>query len=130
MKEASLAVAGAGAGEGSVDEVGSEDLVVVFTGPGGGLDGIVEDGGGFEGVEVAEGVGVDVGTVLGPAGSRFSFSSPYSFHSSTSFKSCSCTQRDEERQFTPRAIDIRPRSSPSSPTQVISYSLLASPRAS
>ena len=87
-----MAVAGAGAGEGSVDEVGSEELVVVATDAGGGLDGKDVDGGGFEGVEVAEGVGVDIGAGLRPAGSRFSFSSPYSFHSSTSFKSCSCTQ--------------------------------------
>ena len=104
--------------------------MAVSAGAGGGLDGIVVEGGGFEGVEVAEGVGVDIESIREPAGSRFSFSSPYSFHSSTSFKSCSCTQRDVERRIAPKAIDIRPRSCPSSPIQVIFYSLLASPRAS
>ena len=104
--------------------------MVVSAGAGGGLDAIVVDGGGFEGVEVAEGVGVDVKSGRGPAGSRFSFNSPYSFHSSTSFKSYSYTQRDVERQIAPKAINVRPRSCPSSPIQVISYSLLASPTAS
>ena len=42
-------------------------------------------GGGFEGVFVAEGVGVDVG--LGVGNVRFSLISPYSFQSSTSSRS-------------------------------------------
>ena len=113
-----------------MDEVGPEDSVVVSAGAGGGLEGKFVDGGGFEGVEVAEGVGVDIESFREPAGSRFSFSSPYSFHSSTSFKSCSCTQRDVERKIAPEIINVRPQSYPSAPTLVISYPLLASPRAS
>ena len=84
-----------------MDEVGSEASVVVSAGAGGGLDGVFVDGGGFEGVEVAEGVGVDIESFRGPAGSTFSFNSPYSFHSSTSFKSCGCNQRDVGRQIAP-----------------------------
>ena len=99
MNDASLIRAGEGADERLVDEVGPKASVVVPAGTGGGLDGVFVDGGGFEGVEVAEGVGVDIESLRGPAGSTFSFNSPYSFHSSTSFKSCSCNQRDVERQI-------------------------------
>lgn len=44
-------------------------------------------GGGFEGVDAADGVGVDADAVVA-AKERFSLISPYSFHSSTCSRSC------------------------------------------
>ena len=77
-----------GWGGGSVKEVagtfgafGSSDREVEL------LRGVLVEGAdvGLEGVFAAEGVGVDTGK--GPEAWRLSFSSPYSFHSSTSSRS-------------------------------------------
>lgn len=76
-----------------MDEVDLGDSAVVSMGAGGGSDGAGEEAAGFEGVVAAEGVGVDAGPGLEPAGSTFSFNSPYSFHSSTSSRSCKQLQR-------------------------------------
>lgn len=48
--------------------------------------------GAFEGVLVAEGVGVTEKVFAGAEGSTFSLNSPYSFHSSTSARSCRYSQ--------------------------------------
>ena len=101
---------GAGAVGGSVDEVDRGGSAVVSMGAGGGLEGVDEEAAGFEGVVAAEGVGVDAEPGLEPAGSTFSFNSPYSFHSSTSSRSCRQLQRvlAVYRAFEIANIHLRP----------------------